>query len=112
MQPLADRHFEAPGSDRSKLVRGPALEELQAQLAAGWEVVEEHHLTKEFKFGDFQRALDFTNRVGALVEELDHHPEICTSWGRTRITIRTHGIGGLGEADFIFAARCERLAEG
>jgi 4a-hydroxytetrahydrobiopterin dehydratase len=32
------------------------------------EVVNDHHLEKEYRFEDFREALEFTNRVGALAE--------------------------------------------
>jgi len=71
--------------------------------------VEDHHLTKTYRFKDFQEALEFTNRVGGLAESVDHHPEICLTWGRVTLTLWTHSIGGLSEADFVFAARADVL---
>ncbi|MCC7211786.1 MAG: 4a-hydroxytetrahydrobiopterin dehydratase, partial [Candidatus Brocadia sp.] len=44
-------------------LKGEALQALQKQVK-GWDVVEEHHLLKTFKFPDFRKALDFVNRVG------------------------------------------------
>ena len=35
----------------------------------GWEVVDEHHLKKSYRFSDFREAQAFVNRVGALAEE-------------------------------------------
>jgi 4a-hydroxytetrahydrobiopterin dehydratase len=32
----------------------------------GWQVLNEHHLRKEYKFGNFREALAFVNRVGEL----------------------------------------------
>jgi len=37
----------------------------------GWSVIEEHHITKTFKFPDFREALKFVNRVGELAEDPD-----------------------------------------
>jgi len=85
------------------------LDTLHEALGNDWQVIDEHHLEKEFKFKNFQGALDFTNKVGELAEVIDHHPEICLTWGRARITILTHSIGGLSEADFVFAAKTDRL---
>jgi len=70
-------------------------------------VVREHHLVKEFEFEDFKEALAFTNKVGALAEELGHHPDIHLAWGKVRLILWTHKIDGLAEADFIFAAKVE-----
>ena len=67
-------------------------------------------LTRTFVFGDFAGALEYTNAVGGLAEEADHHPEIVTEWGRVRVTWWTHAIGGLHRNDFILAARCNEIA--
>lgn len=87
---------------------GVELEELSRQLP-DWEVVEEHHLRKEFRFGNFREALDFVNRVGELAEEQGHHPDIAFGWGRAEVTIFTHKIDGLTESDFILAAKTDEL---
>jgi len=75
----------------------------------GWEVVNDHHLRKEFKFEDFKETLLFVNRVGELAEEQWHHPDINFGWGRAEVTIWTHKINGLTESDFILAAKIDRL---
>jgi 4a-hydroxytetrahydrobiopterin dehydratase len=92
-------------------LQGPALEALQRELSGGWQVVEDHHLEKEYRFGDFVQALAFTNRVGEMAEQQQHHPDIHLAWGRVRITIWTHKIDGLTESDFVFAAKADRLEE-
>ncbi|HEY8185816.1 MAG TPA: 4a-hydroxytetrahydrobiopterin dehydratase [Pyrinomonadaceae bacterium] len=81
---------------------------LQTQLDR-WEVVNNHHLRKEYKFKDFQESQSFVNRVGELAEEQGHHPDICFGWGKAEITIWTHKIDGLTESDFILAAKIDRL---
>ena len=88
---------------------GEELDELSRQLGGGWEVVAGHHLEKEFTFDDFRQALDFTNKVGELAESVGHHPDIFLTWGRCRVTIWTHKIDGLAEADFVFAAKVDAL---
>jgi len=75
----------------------------------GWEVIDEHHLSKSFRFADFREAQEFVNRVGKLAEEQGHHPDICFGWGRAEITIWTHKIDGLTESDFILAAKIDQL---
>lgn len=87
---------------------GEPLEALHAQLGHGWKLVEEHHLEKVFKFPDFKEALAFTNVIGALAEEENHHPDILTTYGKVKVTIWTHKIDGLTESDFVFAAKCEK----
>lgn len=89
-------------------LKGEALEELQKQVK-GWDVVEEHHIVKTFKFPDFLKALDFVNKVGQIAEEQGHHPGIFLTWGKVEITIYTHKIKGLTESDFILAAKIDTL---
>ena len=88
---------------------GAELERWHAMLGNDWQLVDGHHLEKTFKFRNFVDALDFTNKVGGLAEQVNHHPEIFLTWGRVRITIYTHKIGGLADADFIWAAKADRL---
>lgn len=90
-------------------LKGQALTDLSARLGNGWKVIDEHHLTKEFKFKDFVQALEFTNKVGALAEAQNHHPDIALSWGKVGLTIWTHKIDGLTESDFVWAAKAESL---
>jgi 4a-hydroxytetrahydrobiopterin dehydratase len=89
-------------------LKGDALDELKKQLP-GWDVVNEHHLHKLFKFPDFKQALSFVNRAGAVAEEEGHHPDLLLAWGKTEVTIYTHKIDGLTESDFILAAKIDRV---
>jgi 4a-hydroxytetrahydrobiopterin dehydratase len=66
-------------------------------------------LEKSYQFKDFSQALAFTDRVGQLAEQEDHHPAILTEWGKVTITWWTHKIKGLHMNDFIMAARTEGL---
>lgn len=92
-------------------LRGADLEELLAELDGDWQVIDDHHLEKTYRFKNFVEALAFTNRVGAMAEEQSHHPDIHLAWGRVGIQIWTHKIDGLTESDFVFAAKCEQLSE-
>jgi 4a-hydroxytetrahydrobiopterin dehydratase len=91
-------------------LHGDALEALIGELGGGWRVVDGHRLEKEYRFANFREALAFTNAVGALAEEQDHHPDIHLAWGRVRLEIWTHRIGGLTESDFVLAAKADALS--
>ena len=80
-----------------------------ADLGNDWRVVDGHHLEKEYRFRDFREALDFTTRVGELAEAVGHHPDIELAWGRVKLTVWTHKIDGLHEADFVFAAKADAV---
>ncbi len=89
-------------------LKGEELSILQKQVD-GWNIIEEHHITRTFKFPDFRGALGFVNRVGELAEEQGHHPDIVLAWGKVEITTWTHKINGLTESDFILAAKIDQL---
>jgi 4a-hydroxytetrahydrobiopterin dehydratase len=90
-------------------LEGDELQRMLDALGGGWDVVDGHHLEKEYRFKDFRRALDFTVRVGELAEDVGHHPDVYLAWGKVQLTIWTHKIDGLHESDFIFAAKADRL---
>ena len=89
-------------------LKGQELASYQKQVSS-WNIVNEHHITKSFKFPNFVKALEFVNRVGELAEGQGHHPDIFLAWGKVEITLWTHKIGGLTESDFIMAAKIDRL---
>jgi 4a-hydroxytetrahydrobiopterin dehydratase len=76
----------------------------------GWRVVEGHHLEKEWDFPDFAQALAFTNRVGALAEEQNHHPDILLQWGKVQLTLRSHDVNAITGRDFRLAAAIDALS--
>jgi 4a-hydroxytetrahydrobiopterin dehydratase len=79
-----------------------------------WQIVEQDgvkRLKRVFKFDDFAQALAFTNQVGEIAEEEDHHPVLVTEWGRVTVTWWTHKIGGLHRNDFVMAAKTDGLYE-
>ena len=89
-------------------LKGQGITDLLTELD-GWEVVDEHHLKKDFRFSNFLEVQEFVNRIGDLAEEQGHHPDICFGWGRAEVTIWTHKIDGLTESDFILAAKIDKL---
>jgi 4a-hydroxytetrahydrobiopterin dehydratase len=91
-------------------LKGAELETLKNQVT-GWQVVEEHHLTKTYTFPDFLKALDFVNRAGAIAEQEGHHPDLYLSWGKVGVKIWTHKIDGLTESDFVLAAKIDQIPQ-
>ena len=79
------------------------------QLDNGWKVIDGHHLKKTFPTSNFVTALDLTNAIGQLAESVGHHPNITLTWGSVDVSIWTHKIDGLHNADFILAAKIDAL---
>ena len=105
---LGDRKCVACTS-ASEPLKGTAVQGLLTELGNDWQVVEQHHLEKVYKFKNFQQGLDFVNKVGQLAEEQGHHPDVQLAWGKVALTVWTHKIDGLHESDFVFAAKADRL---
>jgi 4a-hydroxytetrahydrobiopterin dehydratase len=106
---LAGLKCEACRADSPRVSGAQASEYLQ-QIPE-WQIVQQNgidRLQRIYTFKNFQQALDFTNRVGAIAEAEQHHPLIITEWGRVTVQWWTHKIGGLHRNDFIMAARTDR----
>jgi len=66
-------------------------------------------LKKRFEFENFAQSLEFVNRVGAIAERLDHHPDIYFGWGYAEINLTTHDRGGITDFDFAVAKEIEKI---
>jgi 4a-hydroxytetrahydrobiopterin dehydratase len=106
---LAEKHC-VPCRGGVPPLQGAELENMKAQVT-GWQAVDEHHLLKTYTFPDFQKALDFVNRVGAIAEQEGHHPDVYLTWGKVEVKTWTHKIDGLTESDFILAAKIDELPQ-
>ena len=87
-------------------------QEIEQRLsdAGEWRRGEHDDIVRELKFADFAGAIAFVDRVAALAEQANHHPDILVhGWNKVRLTLSTHSAGGLTDADFALAARIEGL---
>lgn len=74
----------------------------------GWTLSKDaKFISKKYSFKDFARALAFVNKIGKIAESEGHHPDIELGWGRVKVTLTTHAIGGLSQNDFILAAKID-----
>jgi len=74
----------------------------------GWQL-DRNALKKEWKFENFAEALKFINKVGAIAERQDHHPEIYNVYNRVTLRYYTHDVGGLTQRDFRAASEIDKL---
>ncbi len=69
-------------------------------------------LTRDFKFENFKRAVEFVNRVADEAESMDHHPDILIhGWNNVRLSVMTHSEGGLTVKDFRLAEQINGIAD-
>ena len=67
-------------------------------------------LERTFQFENFVAALDFVNRVGALAETENHHPDIALHYNRVTLRWWTHTAGGITDRDRELAEKTSELA--
>jgi 4a-hydroxytetrahydrobiopterin dehydratase len=68
-------------------------------------------LRKRYKFDNFAQSLDLVNRVGALAEAADHHPDITFGWGYAEIALTTHDRGGITDVDIALASQIDKIGQ-
>ena len=85
-------------------------EEAENMLAQtpGWELVD-NTIQRTFALSNFVEAMQFANRITPIAEQENHHPDLHISWGKVRVELSTHSVGGLSTNDFILAAKINRL---
>jgi 4a-hydroxytetrahydrobiopterin dehydratase len=71
---------------------------------------EGEQIVRDLKFADFKEAIAFVDRVAAVAEEANHHPDILVhGWNKVRLSVTNHSAGGLTDADFELARNVEAL---
>ena len=78
---------------------------LLESLNQSWEVINNHHLKKDYTFKDYKSTVAAVNLIAEISESENHHPNISFTWGKLTVTIWSHKIDGLTKSDFILAAK-------
>jgi 4a-hydroxytetrahydrobiopterin dehydratase len=67
-------------------------------------------IVRDLQFPDFRAAMAYVNRVADAAEEVNHHPDILVhGWNRVRLTLSTHSVGGVTQADLDMARRLDQV---
>jgi 4a-hydroxytetrahydrobiopterin dehydratase len=66
-------------------------------------------LVRVVKKADFADALAYVNRVGAVAEARNHHPDIEISWNTVTLRLWSHNAGKVTDADRDLAAAIDAL---
>ena len=84
------------------------IEELLQQVE-NWQVIDQHHLRKEYQFPSYSEGVQFSTQLASIAEEQNHHPVIILDYRKVTVEIYTHVINGLSDNDFILAAKYDEL---
>ena len=66
-------------------------------------------ITKVFEFNRFVDGIDFVNRVAAVAEKEEHHPDIHVRYTTITLSVQTHSEGGITEWDLDLAEAIESM---
>lgn len=72
----------------------------------GWEGTTDG-ISKTYRFASAAAAEAFVERVAALADEMNHHPDVSTDGAQVRLDLVTHSAGGVTHHDLDLATRIE-----
>ena len=83
--------------------------QISARLKAlkGWKH-EGNFIEKAFEFPTFMEGIAFVDRVAAVAEAEEHHPDIHIRYSTVTLSVQTHSEGGVTEWDLDLAGAVER----
>lgn len=92
--------------ERRKLTPAEVAQALTGR--EGWEY-ESGIIQRRYTFDNFAKSLDFVNKIGAIAEAMDHHPDISFGWGYAEISTTTHDRGGVTDVDLALAGQIDTI---
>lgn len=87
-----------------KRTLSPAEIEDVLRAHPGWKL-KDGKLVRECTFHDFPEAIAFVNRVAAIAEDANHHPDIDIRYNRVLLALVSHDAGGITGRDDAMAGR-------
>jgi 4a-hydroxytetrahydrobiopterin dehydratase len=66
-------------------------------------------LCRTAELRSFPEAIAVVDRVAAIAEELDHHPDIDIRWRTVTFRCATHSVGGVTRRDIELARRIDEI---
>ncbi len=93
----------------------PALTREEAEATVrnveGWTLDPDgKRITRSWTVKNFMAGIDFFNKVAAIAEQEDHHPDLhLEGYRKVTIALSTHAVKGLTENDFILAAKINEI---
>ena len=88
---------------------GPYLDDRDTSDVDDWREVD-GALERTYELGSFEAAIAFVNRVAALAEAENHHPDISIAYRKVTLRWTTHSAGGITDRDRELARRSDELA--
>lgn len=67
--------------------------------------LKEGRFYRVFQFDNYAKTIAFVNKVAALAEKLDHHPDMLVGYNKVECSISSHSAGGV-------TTQCVEFCEG
>jgi pterin-4a-carbinolamine dehydratase len=78
----------------------------------GWALAADgKSISRRFKFADFDATMSYVNRLAAVANRHDHHPDLKVGYGYCEVLFTTHDADGLTELDATCARAAQQLAD-
>lgn len=72
--------------------------------------VENNRFVKTFDLANFVACVNLLNKITAVAEEMNHHPDISiTSYNRMQVSLYTHDANAITALDYELAERIDEL---
>ena len=87
--------------------------EIQQKLKdmAGWSHMGKS-LHKKYTLKSFMPVINLVNKIAAVAEKEQHHPDITINYNILSIALSTHSEGGVTQKDFDLARQIDHLSSG
>ena len=70
-------------------------EEINKSLSSsGWKYLD-RNISKSFEFNTYLEGIEFVQKVAALADNQNHHPDIMIGWCKIEISISSHQLNGV-----------------
>jgi 4a-hydroxytetrahydrobiopterin dehydratase len=60
-------------------------------------------IARTFEFSTFPAAIEFVNRIAAVAEQMEHHPDVDIRYTKVTCSLSSHSAGGITAKDFKLA---------
>ncbi|MBK7903521.1 MAG: 4a-hydroxytetrahydrobiopterin dehydratase [Proteobacteria bacterium] len=78
----------------------------------GWALAADgKSISRRFRFADFEATMTYVNRLAAVANRHDHHPDLKVGYNYCEVLFTTHDVGGMTELDATCARAAQRLAD-
>jgi pterin-4a-carbinolamine dehydratase len=78
----------------------------------GWALAADgKSISRRLEFPDFEATMSYVNRLAAVANRHDHHPDLKVGYNYCEVLFTTHDAGGLTELDELCVRAAQQLAD-